>query len=81
MKKLKRWGSYTLVGGLFGCLLGYVLGWIWFFFRLFFLGYGDSGPSWIISVNDFILILGVVIGIIGGQILFVIVKVPQNTDL
>lgn len=76
--KLKRWGIYTLVGALLGCLLGYLLSWIWFFFRLVFLGYGDSGPSWIISVNHIVFMFGLVVGIIGGQILFIMIYIRQN---
>jgi hypothetical protein len=73
VNRFKQWFIYSTTGILLGALLGFVLGWLWFFFRLFILGYGDSGPSWINTVTDFILGGGIVIGSLGGQLLFFIV--------
>ncbi len=70
MNKVKRWFVYTLSGVILGFILGYLLLWGWFFFRLMVLGYGDSGPSWINTVNDIVFWAGLAIGIIGGQLLF-----------
>jgi len=76
---VKKWFIYTTLGTVLGALLGYFLLWLWFFFRLVFLGYGDSGPSWIIVVNNWILIVGFSIGIAGGQLLFFIdVKIARR---
>lgn len=72
MNKMKRWSVYTLASIILGFILGYILLWGWFFFRLMVLGYGDSGPSWINTVNDIVFWGGLVIGIMGGQLLFVL---------
>lgn len=72
MNNFKKWIICFTISCLLGGLLGYILLWIWFFFRWFFLGYGDSGPSWIITVNDSLFVGGLIIGILGGQILFII---------
>lgn len=69
---MKRWSVYTLASIILGFILGYILLWGWFFFRLMVLGYGDSGPSWINTVNDIVFWGGLVIGIMGGQLLFVL---------
>lgn len=53
-----------------GALSGLVMGLLWFFFTLLILGYGDSGPSWLNTVDDWLLGAGILIGILGGQILF-----------
>jgi hypothetical protein len=71
MNRMKRWLVYTLAGIISGSILGYILLWGWFFFRLMVLGYGDSGPSWINTVNDIVFFAGLVIGITGSQLLFV----------
>jgi hypothetical protein len=72
VNNLKKWFIYSTIGILLGALLGVVLSWLWFFFRLFILGYGDSGPSWINVVTDFLLGGSIIIGFLGGQFLFVI---------
>lgn len=71
---MKKWLTYTVASVVFGFILGYVLLWGWFFIRLVFLGYGDSGPSWIITVNDIVFYGGLVTGIVGGQLLFIFKK-------
>jgi hypothetical protein len=67
---LKKWFIFTLVSGVLGFVLGFTLLWVWSFFRMIFLGYGDSGPSWIIIVNDVIFYGGLLIGVAGGQLFF-----------
>lgn len=71
---MKKWLTYTATSVVFGFILGYVLLWVWFFIGWVFLGYGDSGPSWIITVNDIVLYGGLVTGIVGGQLLFIFRK-------
>jgi len=64
------WLTYSLTSVLLGSVLGYFLGWIWFLSGLFLLGYGDSGPEWVNTVNKCVLLAGLLAGIAGGQILF-----------
>ena len=66
----QSWISHTLVSVLIGGAAGFLLLWLWFFCRWFFLGYGDSGPAWISTVNDIVFWGGVALAIVGGQILF-----------
>ena len=68
---MKHWLIYTFTGAVVGFILGYVLLWGWFFLRVIMLGYRDSGPPWIITVNDIVFYGGLLAGIIGGQLLFV----------
>jgi hypothetical protein len=68
--RFRQWAIYSIFGVMVGCVLGYSLGWIWFFFRLFFLGYGDSAPGWVNTVTNCILLASLVAGIAGGQVLF-----------
>jgi hypothetical protein len=70
VRRLNQWLIVSFTSVILGLILGYSLGWIWFFFRLFFLGYGDSGPGWINTVNNLIFMAGILAGIVGGQILF-----------
>jgi len=69
---MKQWLTYTVTSVVCGFILGYVLLWVWFFVRLVFLGYADSGPSWIITVNDIVFYAGLLIGVVGGQLLFIL---------
>jgi hypothetical protein len=66
---LKKWLIYTTVGIFLGFLLGFVILWIWSLIRSIFQGYGDSGPSWIIIVNNLIIYGGILTGITIGQVL------------
>jgi hypothetical protein len=68
--RLKQWFVYSLVGAGFGFILGYVLAMAWFFLRLLVLGYHDSGPQWGNIVADVAFYGGLLIGVIGGQLLF-----------
>ena len=70
MSTLKKWLIYFFVSIFAGLAIGYVLLWVWFFFRLFILGYGDSGPSWINTVSDIVFWGGVGLSIIVGQFIF-----------
>ena len=70
MSTLKKWLIYFFVSLLAGLAIGYALLWAWFFFTLLILGYGDSGPSWINTVNDIVFWGGLVLSIIVGQIIF-----------
>jgi hypothetical protein len=72
VNRLKKWFIYSTIGILVGTVLGIVLAWFWFFFGLFILGYGDSGPSWINTVTDILWWGAIVIGILAGQIMFFI---------
>ncbi len=49
-----------------GLILGLVLN-IWFFFRLTILGYGDSGPQWIIAVNNWLWMISVLFSLVASQ--------------
>jgi len=70
MSWIKRWAIYTIISVTAGVVLGYILLLIWSVFRTFALNYGDSGPSWVNSVNNLMLYSGILIGIIGGQYFF-----------
>jgi hypothetical protein len=70
MKLIKNWFLYTLLGAFAGFLIGFFLVMMWSFFELVILGYGDSGPSWINTVNDYCFWGGFVLGIVGGQIFY-----------
>ena len=67
---IKKWLGYTLLGFGMGFLIGFILIWLWSFFRILFLGYGDSGPAWINTINDIVFYGGIIIGVSGGQLLF-----------
>jgi hypothetical protein len=67
---MKQWFIYTLPSIILGFVLGYILLWGWYFIGLLFLGYGDSGPPWVNSVNDIVFYSGIIAGIVGGQFLF-----------
>jgi len=70
-RKMAVWFAVTLASLAVGGVLGYVLALSWFIFRVFFLGYGDSGPSWIDTVSDALLFIGVLLSVVGGQVLFI----------
>jgi hypothetical protein len=70
ISSIKQWIGYTLVSLILGFILGFILIWSWSLFRVFFLGYGDSGPSWISTINDIIFLSGLIIALVGGQLLF-----------
>ena len=74
-----QWSIYSLVSLVVSFLVGYVLYWLWFFFRLIILGYGDSGPHWIIVVNNIILFGGMSIAFIGCQV-FYFIKLKKKKD-
>ena len=67
----QSWLLHTLVSVFIGGAAGFLLLWLWFFFRWIFLGYGDSGPAWISTVNDIVFWGGIGLTIAGGQIFFV----------
>jgi hypothetical protein len=69
-KRIKRRGILLLWSLVIGLTLGFVLNVIWFIFRLTVLGYGDSGPQWIIGVNNWIFIISMAICLIGSQIVY-----------
>ncbi len=50
-----------------GCVLAFILGFVWFFFKLIILGYGDSGPQWINTVYTYIEIISIFSGAIASQ--------------
>jgi hypothetical protein len=66
----RRWVIHSFVSVIVSFILAFSLEWIWFLLSLFLLGYGDSGPSWINTVNNYLLVAGLIIGIVGGQVLF-----------
>ena len=70
--KLVVWLAVTLASLAVGGVFGFVFALSWFLLCLVFLGYGDSGPSWINTVSDTVFSLGVFVGVIGGQMLFFI---------
>jgi hypothetical protein len=70
INSIKKWVVYTLISAILGLLLGFVLIWLWSLSRMFWGGYGDSGPGWIITVNKVVFYGGFIIGIISGQLLF-----------
>ena len=67
---MKKWLVWTIISIPIGIVLGFVMGFLWFFTGVIFLGYGDSGPSWINTVNYILFYGGLTAGILGGQILF-----------
>jgi hypothetical protein len=67
---LLEWGIYSFLSIIIGLFAGYALGWVWFSFRLFILGYGDSGPAWINTINRVIFAIGVIGCVIFGQVIF-----------
>jgi formate/nitrite transporter FocA (FNT family) len=76
---LKKWARYSIGSMIVGIFVGYAFGWIWFFFRLIILGYGDSGPEWIITVNKAVFLLGFFSCIIYGQMLFLKRSIPKKS--
>lgn len=70
MITLIRWTLHVIIGAIAGLVIGYSLGWLWFLFVWLVLGYGDSGPTWINTSNDYVFLFGFIIGILGGQIIF-----------
>ena len=70
MNITKQWFIYSFVGVVLGLALGFVVAWLWFFISLVFFRHGDSAPSWVNTVNDFLFYGGVLVGIVGGQLLF-----------
>ncbi len=78
---LKQWIVATLVSSMLGFFVGYGLLWVWSLSRLVLFGYGDSGPSWITTVNDIVFFAGLLGSIAGGQILFFLKrKKGMNND-
>ncbi len=71
IKHLQKWMLYFLTSAIIGGIVGFLLLCIWFLFSWIFLGYGDSGPSWINTVNEVFFWGAVCLAIIFGQILFV----------
>jgi hypothetical protein len=67
-KGIKKRGVLLFWGLLLGGLLGLVLNIFWFIFTLTVLGYGDSGPEWLIAVNNWIFIISMAICLIGSQV-------------
>jgi hypothetical protein len=67
---LRQWLTYSIISVMVGLILGYSLGWMCFFLSLSFVGYGDSGPSWVNTVSDWVLLASLLAGIVGGQVLF-----------
>ncbi len=55
------------IGLLLGWVTGYVVGFLWYFFKLIVLGYGDSGPQWINNVYDVIWAVSILSGIVVSQ--------------
>lgn len=78
---VKQWIVATLLSSILGVFAGYGLLWAWYLFSLFICGYGDSGPSWITTVNDIVFFTGLLGSIAGGQILFFLKhKKGMNND-
>jgi hypothetical protein len=71
---MKSYIIYTITSVLLGFILGIILLFLWFIFRLAILGYGDSGPSWVNTISEILFWSGFIIGILGGQLLFVFKK-------
>jgi hypothetical protein len=69
-RKMAVWFAVTLASFAVGAIIGYVLMLFWFVICVFFLGYGDSGPSWVNTVSDDVLFVGVILGVVGGQLAF-----------
>lgn len=70
MNAVALWLFSTLLSLVVGGVVGFAFIWIWFFVGVFFLGYGDSGPSWVNVVNDIVFIVGIVLSLVGGQWIF-----------
>jgi len=67
---IKQWFLYSFVSVVLGFVLGFALAWLWFFISLIFFRHGDSAPSWVNTVTDAFFYGAVLIGIVGGQLLF-----------
>ena len=63
------WFAVTLASFAVGAAIGFVFALIWFIVCVLFLGYGDSGPSWVNTVSDAVLFVGVIFGVVGGQVI------------
>jgi hypothetical protein len=70
IKSIIKWFFYTILSGGIGFLLGFVLLWSWSILTLIFIRYSDSGPPWINTINDILFYGGIVIVIIGGQLIY-----------
>jgi hypothetical protein len=70
MKDIYRWLMIAGISLVIGASVGYALGFGWFLFSLFVLGYGDSAPAWINSISDILFYFSIIISIIFGQIYF-----------
>jgi ABC-type multidrug transport system permease subunit len=67
---IKKRGLLFLGGLVLGIVLGVLLNYIWFFFGLIVLGYGDSGPEWLTTVNRFIYVFSLAICLLGSQVFY-----------
>lgn len=66
----KAWYKFTVGTVLVGIICGFILSWIWYFFSLFILGYGDSGPSWVNLINNLSMLFGFLLPVVIGQVIF-----------
>lgn len=70
MKIVNQWLLYSLLSVAVGFSLGFILAWLWFFISLIYFRYGDSAPSWVNIVTDSVFYGSILIGVVGGQLLF-----------
>lgn len=61
------WLVLTVLSLTVGVVVGVAFVWCWSLFRVFFLGYGDSGPSWVNVVSDVVFIGGLVLCVVAVQ--------------
>lgn len=60
-----------LLGGITaGIIISVILLFIWTMLRWQVLGYGDSGPDWISTVNTWIQVISIGMGIVASQWLY-----------
>lgn len=79
MSIINKWINYSVISLAVGLAVGFFLGFLWFLFSLFILGYGDSGPSWTNTVGNAVFYASLLVCILSGQILFVMsIKKPKT---
>lgn len=70
IKMLRQWALFSACGAFLGLLIAYLLEVLWFILRWLLLGYGDSGPEWIATVNVIIFWLSLLMCIFVAQVYF-----------
>jgi hypothetical protein len=67
---LRKWIILLFLGFVLGGLLGYVLNVIWYIFGLVVLGYGDSGPVWLTTIQHILYVFSIIFGVFVSQVYY-----------